>query len=155
MNFFHMAWIFIIPSKGFVSRVSLIFTSNDGLVIQSKYVILGLLGAIYTMKCLQENGFNNLDSNTLEKLYSKDLIIQKGYNKHQLPPVPADIYGRNSGGTGLLINISLNLNSILAINEPSQVIFAHIIEIFFWKHINFQVLICFIIDKTLFSGNKP
>ena len=128
MNFFYTVWIFIIPSKGFVSRVSLIFTSNDGLVI--KYVILGLLGAIYTMKSLQENGFNNLDSNTLEKLYSKDLIIQKGYNKHQLPPVPANIYGRNSGGTGLLINISLNLNSILAINEPSQVIFAQIFEIF-------------------------
>ena len=33
----------------------------------------------------------------------------------------------------MLINISLNLNSILAINEPSQVIFAKIIEIFFWK----------------------
>jgi len=84
------------------------------------------------------------------------LIIQKGYNKHQLPPVPANIYGRNSGGTGLLINISLNLNSILAINEPSQVIFAQIVEIVFWKlFVTFQVLIGFVIDKNLFSGNKP
>ena len=82
------------------------------------------------------------------------MIIQKGYNKHQLPPVPEDIYGRNSGGTGLLINISLNLNSILAINEPSQVIFAQIFEIFF-ENITFQVSIGFVIGKNLFSGNKP
>ena len=84
------------------------------------------------------------------------MIIQKGYNKHQLPPVPADIYGRNPEGTGLLINISLNLNSILAINEPSQVTFAQIIEIFFWKLFEtFQVSIGFVIDKKLFSGNQP
>ena len=36
MKIFHMAWIFIIPSNGFVSRVSFIsFSSNDGLVIKS------------------------------------------------------------------------------------------------------------------------
>ena len=34
MNFFYTVWIFTIPSKGFVSRVSF-FSSNDGLVIQS------------------------------------------------------------------------------------------------------------------------
>jgi hypothetical protein len=58
---------------------------------------------------------------SLEKLYSNDLIIEKSYNKHQRPPLPSKVYGRKSNETGLLVNISLNLNSILAINERSQV----------------------------------
>ena len=61
------------------------------------------------------------ESKDLERLYSDDLIIEDGYNKHQIPPLPSTVFGRNSEGKGILVNISLNLNSILAINEPTQV----------------------------------
>ena len=43
----------------------------------------------------------------------RNIEVDDCYNKNQMPPT--------EDGKGLLVNISMNLNSLLSIDEPTQV----------------------------------
>ena len=43
----------------------------------------------------------------------RNVEVDKCYNKNQMPPT--------EDGKGILVNISMNLNSLLSIDEPTQV----------------------------------
>ena len=43
----------------------------------------------------------------------RNVEVDKCYNKNQMPPT--------EDGRGILVNISMNLNSLLSIDEPTQV----------------------------------
>ena len=76
----------------------------------------------------------NMDVNVLYQ----NMQIEEGYNKHLMPPT--------DNGEGLYVNISLNLNSILSIDEPTQVSYcirikqrSHIIFCEYKMHVCFNV----------------